>query len=547
MAVQLRRLVALVLALLHGLRALQTNHKSLESARSHAHAVPATSAVEGALQNAESWVADHLWHREDSSENRRGPHRQSHNPARLLRAPPVLGTPLTPPNNDTTAVKLNDSSFWSLCESPTYSNLGGLGPDEGEEPVIKFGRVGTYKNKTFDMVIRNLTAFETNDIFRDVRQECFGRLNVKGNTSVHLNFEFYEANTTIPVVMDTFFLTVYDLEKSRNGNAVESVAMAEEAADFYLHPNTSVDVGRMEVNGKDLLVFNGTAPGAGENNPTTLAANNETQYKMAVSFSFKNRSSGSFILQVFGGNRGRNFFFEGEAVDVYEAAVGTTTTTTTTSCVGDSCIIWGDPHIIPFDVQRQRRLQHPMREAFLRTHGWKADQVSVSKTGVFWLVRSEQIQIQGVYSHSWENPNMTSLSALAVGGPFIGNNNLVIRTLKENCTWNGEEILPATGEPVAFVNDQVTAFYHNSAELVKDGTRGWGIDVTLPEGVKLTVNRWKMNLAAKITMPSQHGRPGGQGGQCGNYDGDASDDLNHLRELENEGKEPAAKRTSRNI
>merc|ERR1719399_916922 len=26
------------------------------------------------------------------------------------------------------------------------------------------------------------------------------------------------------------------------------------------------------------------------------------------------------------------------------------------------CIIWGDPHIIPFDVQHKRQLGHPVRE-----------------------------------------------------------------------------------------------------------------------------------------------------------------------------------------
>jgi len=57
-------------------------------------------------------------------------------------------------------------------------------------------------------------------------------------------------------------------------------------------------------------------------------------------------------------------------------------------------------------------------------------------------------------------------------------------------------------------------------ESVSDGRKGDGIDVTLPGNMKLTVNRFERGLAVKITMCAQKW----QDGQCGNFNGDVSDD-----------------------
>ncbi len=88
---------------------------------------------------------------------------------------------------------------------------------------------------------------------------------------------------------------------------------------------------------------------------------------------------------------------------------------------------------------------------------------------------------------------------------------LNIQPLNGKVTWEGDEILPSI--PSVFKNDLVHATYHNTAKMVKDGTPGPGIDVDLPLGVTLTVNRWRDMLAAEISMCQIEE----QSGQCGSY------------------------------
>lgn len=162
--------------------------------------------------------------------------------------------------------------------------------------------------------------------------------------------------------------------------------------------------------------------------------------------------------------------------------------------------------------------QHPQREAFLRTHNWKSDEITVQEEGTFWLVKSSDVHIQAHYQKNQSHPEFTNLGAIAVGGPFLEDNVLVFRPLDETVTWNDKDILSSL--PSTFSNGFVTATYRKDAELVKNGGKAAGIDVILPKGVKLTVNRWKHNLAAKISMCKEEG----QDGQCGNFNSDHTDD-----------------------
>merc|ERR1712187_123783 len=92
---------------------------------------------------------------------------------------------------------------------------------------------------------------------------------------------------------------------------------------------------------------------------------------------------------------------------------GTTTATTmvgAAKCLNPgSCIVWGDPHILTFDAHGKRLMQHPHREAFFRTRNWKLDEVTVTDEGTFWLVRSDDVHIQGRYEANTSNANVTNL------------------------------------------------------------------------------------------------------------------------------------------
>jgi len=185
-------------------------------------------------------------------------------------------------------------------------------------------------------------------------------------------------------------------------------------------------------------------------------------------------------------------------------------------------VIWGDPHIIGFDAYHKHTLQNPLQQEFLRVRSWKLDEVTVTDEGTFWIVKSQDVHIQGRYGKLRSNAHQTMLTSMAVGGPFLKNNTFAIQPLTGKVTWNGQNAMPHG--LYEFSNDLVHVRKNMHAEIVKNGQQGPGLEVSLPQGVKLTVNRLKHGLAAKISMCRQVE----QEGQCGNFNGDPNDEVQEM-------------------
>jgi len=162
--------------------------------------------------------------------------------------------------------------------------------------------------------------------------------------------------------------------------------------------------------------------------------------------------------------------------------------------------------------------QHPNREEYFRTHAWKNDQKNYEH-GLFWLVHSKHITIQGRYRSNTDQSG-TSLYSLAISGDFINHNRLVIRPKNDYITWNRKKILTKLGTSFDDEDGLVSAKYHTDSTNIQDGSWCPGVDVHLPMGVKLTINRWNESVNVEINM-CKHGR---QGGICGNFNGNQKDD-----------------------
>mmetsp|Transcript_19541 Transcript_19541/g.45440 ORF Transcript_19541/g.45440 Transcript_19541/m.45440 type:complete len:970 (+) Transcript_19541:96-3005(+) len=173
------------------------------------------------------------------------------------------------------------------------------------------------------------------------------------------------------------------------------------------------------------------------------------------------------------------------------------------------CVLWGDPHIVPFDRD-------------VRMGNGRGANVNLYNYGDYWIVRSSDVHIQGRYwSSKYRGNSMTR--GLAVGGPFLQGNVLMIEPLDGTVEWSGEEVVSTF--PSSFqVPTLVYMRYHNRVEVVRTGGTHQaihGLDIQLPLGVQITVNRFEGHLDVLITM---HQLPGGIDGHCGNCNHDAADD-----------------------
>jgi len=191
---------------------------------------------------------------------------------------------------------------------------------------------------------------------------------------------------------------------------------------------------------------------------------------------------------------------------------------TPASVVESTCTIYGDPHIVGFD-------KAPARQGFSGM-GPLSLLGELPEMGDTWLVKSQYVRIQGRYNNVvGKGKTRSFLKAIAVGGKFLEGNKLIIGNLGTNVTWNDENILASL--PSEYHNALISAMYHKDSMLVQDPTRkanAPGVDIELPLGVKLMVNRGKNGLGLKITMHKQEE----QDGECGNFNADKSDDTDEL-------------------
>jgi len=180
------------------------------------------------------------------------------------------------------------------------------------------------------------------------------------------------------------------------------------------------------------------------------------------------------------------------------------TTTTTLAPIGPPrpCFIWGDPHVETFD------------------HAFP----SFYDEGEFWVVKSKMVSIQGRYLATPFTHGLSSMHAIAIGGPFLAGHTIIVGPME-----NGQILVD--GRPALYnfpssesVAGMATLRYDAIGEVVDSAMRGMErhiVHMELPLGVQVQVMRWANHINVKIVMAP---RVGGQDGHCGNHNGDPADD-----------------------
>jgi hypothetical protein len=390
------------------------------------------------------------------------------------------------------------------------NNLGGMGPTLTDSHFIAYKNVGTCDGMSIDMKVSATTAYTPENAGaaatngKDGNSGKFGFLNMACGTDTDLKFEFSTDDT--PVTLGTSYFSFHDLDSGNKEIVREWMGVYSVFDEAFLANSTELVEETMGPSGTR---WRSSTPGSGRDNPDDPLYLTDQQKDRSVTIKML---GASYIDTNFGvtskaGCKGRNFIFSFKTSLVPPPPTPSPTTAGETC---STCVIWGDPHVITFQNHEARLRAHPSREEFFRTRGWKSDQVTVNEGGYYWLVKGQDLGIQGTYVKNHET-NTTSLHSIAVSGSFIDNKLLIIRALGEKTTWDGKEILSSVS--TAFKNDLVDAKYHKDGRMVKDGTHGPSMDFVLPSGVSLTVNRWKESLAVEIEMCGRADAP--QDGQCG--------------------------------
>jgi hypothetical protein len=168
------------------------------------------------------------------------------------------------------------------------------------------------------------------------------------------------------------------------------------------------------------------------------------------------------------------------------------------------CIVWGNTHVKVFD---EPRMNNYLPTTYLMN-------------GDYWLVKSGQVWIQARYEATrWVN-GRASMHGLALGGPFLHHNTIILGPARGKVYYNQQEILgtqstfDAGGLFSAHRNDHGVRLSNGVNQPVHS------ITMRLPLGVVVIVYRWAHHIDAVITMIQQ----GNQDGHCGNFNGKASDD-----------------------
>jgi len=212
----------------------------------------------------------------------------------------------------------------SLCErslnlnNVLRNNLGGAGPDAGEEGIL-FGGVLAGK----DLLVSASNAYTPNmlnpsgGVLRNGIRQGFGVINMASGSSVNLDFTLTDSATGEDSA-DTFVVTFFDgdhgmAHESREGLTISGMSNYIVDDDTELEITETATDDASLANGVGLATFTSTLRGTKEDNPLSPMALTRLQEKRSVEAYFENKASFSVTLTESGyvNPQGRNIFFAG--------------------------------------------------------------------------------------------------------------------------------------------------------------------------------------------------------------------------------------------
>mmetsp|Transcript_67550 Transcript_67550/g.147149 ORF Transcript_67550/g.147149 Transcript_67550/m.147149 type:complete len:291 (-) Transcript_67550:45-917(-) len=189
-----------------------------------------------------------------------------------------------------------------FCDDDVHSNLGGLGPDFGDESLT-IGNVATsVEGDVVDLRITSSSSYETFYPQRNgVPMKNFGAINIDAGITAQFRFELVEASTGYLAKVLPFHFTLFDIDVGKKDEA-ESISVAR-FSKYWVTSTTKVNITQT---GDEIgtTTFQAMKGGEDAEDPTDPSDMTDEQLDCSVTFLFENKDS--FVLDISVPPRGRS-------------------------------------------------------------------------------------------------------------------------------------------------------------------------------------------------------------------------------------------------
>lgn len=212
----------------------------------------------------------------------------------------------------------------SLCErslklnNVLRNNLGGAGPDGGEEGIL-FGGVMVGK----DLLISSKSTYTPNmlnpagGVLRNGAHQGFGVINIASGSSIELEFTLKDSVTGADSA-DSFVTTFFDGDHGMSHESREILTIVG-MSNFIVDDDTELDITETAIddaslaNGVGVATFTSSLRGTKEDNPVSPMSLSSLQEQRSVEAYFENKSKFSVTFAATGyvNPQGRNMMFAG--------------------------------------------------------------------------------------------------------------------------------------------------------------------------------------------------------------------------------------------
>mmetsp|Transcript_45366 Transcript_45366/g.96943 ORF Transcript_45366/g.96943 Transcript_45366/m.96943 type:complete len:388 (-) Transcript_45366:55-1218(-) len=184
-----------------------------------------------------------------------------------------------------------------------HNNLGNQGPDEGEEGLFYKGEDTIHKTPII-LRIYAKSSYAPNKASENGFNGRYGTINLKGGSSVDLEFQLFDENEK-PLTVDKVDFTFFDLDTGKDGATTEYIKVKTYDKAIF-QSESELKETRF---GPGHSQFNASTEGSGSDNPDDPSILTAQQKNRAVTFEFDNFHQAKVTIGSSAGNLPRWFLF----------------------------------------------------------------------------------------------------------------------------------------------------------------------------------------------------------------------------------------------